>query len=198
MRTETYGRWWLHEKYVPDGALGVNHDDDFCDHRYFVGELNIGWTFWTPAGRLETIERMEPVDTTNVWWRIWTKETGPDWSWSRRADDRVHAVQPNPIVGPHLRLVELKRSVYSGASMHLVPAKGLELIPDFNLTLVEARHLGTGLGWRMTDRPDGGEPVFSNHPTQAKARTAVLAAGRRHAKILKLKIYKEDELAQHF
>jgi hypothetical protein len=197
MRTETYGRWWLHEKYVPDGDPGVTHDSDFCDHRYFVGELNTGWAFWTPAGRLETIERMEPVDTSEWWWRIWTKETGPDWSWRRQSFDRVHAVQPNPIYGPHLRLVELKRSVSSGGSMHLVPAKGLEPIPDFNLTLVEARHLGTGLGWQMTDRPDGGEPVFSNHTTQAKARTAVLAAGRRHAKILKLKIYKEAELAQH-
>lgn len=197
MRTETYGRWWLNEKYLADGDPGTTHDTESCDHRHFVVELDPGWMFWTPAGRLETVERMEPTDRSEWQWRIWTKETGPDWSWRRQATDRVHAIAPTPVYGPHLRLVDLPRAA-RGASMHIVPAAGLQLVPDFSLTLVRAQYLGAGLGWTMADRPDGGDEVTTAYTTKAKTRAAMLGAGRHHAKILKLKLYKEEDIARHF
>lgn len=196
MKTTTYGRWWLAERRLEEGDDGTTHDDECCDHRHFVSELNLGWRFWTPAGRLETIERMEPVDTSEYWWRIWTKDTGPHWSWRRRRDDRVHAIRPNPTAVAHLRFVDLAKG-RTGASMHIVPAETYD-IPDFALALAEAKYLGDGAGWRMTDRPDGGDQITTQYPSKAKARTALLRAGRTHAKILGLPLYSEDDLARHF
>lgn len=196
MKTTTYGRWWLAERRLEEGDDGTTHDDECCDHRHFVSELNLGWRFWTPAGRLETIERMEPVDTSEYSWRIWTKETGPAWSWRRGRDDRVHAIRPNPTSVAHLRFVDLSRARH-GASMHIVPAEDYD-IPDFRLTLADAKYLGEGFGWQVTDRPDGGDKVVTEYPSKAKARTALLGAGRTHAKILGLPLYSEDDLARHF
>ncbi len=195
--TPTYGRWWLHEKLVEDGA-GDAHDEQTCDHRHFVSELNIGWQWWTPAGRLEEITRMEPENPAYVWWwRIWTKQTeqaDPNWSWRIKGDTRVHAIRPNPLYKPHLRFVYVVDR--SSATMHIVPAVGYD-IPDFSATLVQAQRHKVGPAWTLADRPDGGAEVISEHPNKAKARTALLAAGRRHAKILGLPLYKEDDLARN-
>jgi hypothetical protein len=197
VKTPTYGRWWLHEKYVEDGA-NDDHDEQTCDHRHFVSELNLGWMLWTPAGRLEKITRMEPENpdfNLNWWWRIWTEETekaDPNWSWRLKAGDRVYAVRPNPLYKPHLRFVDLGDR--ASATMHIVPAVGYD-IPDFSITLVQAQRHSQGPGWKVADRPDGGDLVVSEHPDKAKARAELIKAGRRHAKILGLPLYKEEDLA---
>jgi hypothetical protein len=192
VKTPTYGRWWLTEKHVDPDDDGAVHDDDYCDHRHFIRELNLGWQFWTPAGRLETIERMEPVDTSEFWWRIWTTQTGPGWSWRLAGNDRVHAIVPNPVAVPHLRFID-----FTGAGMTprmvIVLAADYD-IPDFGLTLAEAHYLGTGLGWKMSDRPDGGDEAITGHPSKAKAKTALLKAGRTHAKHLGVPLYSEHDL----
>lgn len=182
-------QWWIHRGAVSEEG----HDPDCCDHRYFVSELNLRWRFWTPAGRVETITAMES-DPGEYWWRIWTDKTGPAWSWRRRRDDRVHALPTAPDHGPRLLFVDLAGANLAGrASMHIVPAFEYQQIPDFNLTLVWARHRGPGLGWAMTDRPDGGDEISTAYTTKAKARTALLAAGRAHAKILGLPLVKENK-----
>lgn len=184
--------WWL-ERYV--GAIAPEHGEETCDHRHFVAELNVGWVWRTPAGRLETITRMDAVDSSEYWWRIWTDLTGPGYSWRMRRNDRVDAIPRSWKQAPRLLLVDLTgaRSAGGGwASMHVVPTSPSDQIPDFHLTLCEARHLGPGNGWKVTDRPDGGDEVTTHHTTKAKARTALVSAGRHHAKALGLTLYKEN------
>lgn len=193
MKTSSYSPWWVKQKDLDAAADGSVHDDETCDHRHFVSELNIGWKFWSPAGRLETITRMEPTNAGAYWWRIWTEQTGPAWSWRRWADDRVHAIPPNPVAAAYLRVVDLSARRH-GASMHIVPVENDFDIPDFKLTLVHAEYLGAGQGWRVTDRPDGGDDAVTEYPSKAKAQAALLKAGRTHAKILGLKLIREDRL----
>lgn len=177
--------WWLQRNCMP----GDDHDEDTCDHRHFVSELNSGWRFWTPAGRVEIITMMEPDRPTGgYWWRIWTVETGPGWSWRLHRDRRVHALPDTFRNTPKLRFIDLH-----GSSMHIVPMFGHDQVPDFMLALCEAKYLGHGLGWLVSDRPDGGDEVRTEHPTKARARTALLAAGRHHAKVLGLPLLKENE-----
>jgi hypothetical protein len=193
VKNSTYGRWWLHERRLEAGDNGTVHDDDCCDHRHFVSELNLRWTFWSLAGRLETIDRMEPVDPLSHWWRVWTDKTGDTWSWRLAADDRVHAIPPNPAAIAHLRFIGLPGG-QTGPAMYIVPAEDYS-IPDFNHTLAEAHYLGSGLGWRVLDRPDGGDEVVTEYPSKAKARAALLKAGQTHARILGLNLIKEEDLA---
>lgn len=186
--------WWL-ERYAGDARRHPEHGDETCDHRYFVSELNIGWLFMTPAGRVERVTRMEPVDNTEYWWRIWTAHTGPNYSWRRRRDERIDAIPRHWKAAPHLLFVDLRSGRSAGgsyASMHIVPHSPTDLIPDFHLTLCEARHLGPGAGWTVIDRPDGGDATITNQPNKAKARRALLAAGQHHAKALGMTLFKED------
>lgn len=195
MKTFTYDRWWLHERRVDPSDDSPDHDDDCCDHRHFISELNLGWKFWTLAGRVEEIVWMEPVDTSEYWWRIRTSETiavDPDWSWRYRSDERVHALHPTGnIADPHLRFIEL--TGHGRDSMHIAPATGYET-PDFTHELAAAR-IVPHEGWRMVDRPDGGDEVVTWYSTKAKARAALIKAGQLHAKILGLELVKEETLA---
>jgi hypothetical protein len=200
-KTPTSDCWWFHRKYLDQGDDGTTHDDQCCDHRHFVTELNEGWRFWSPAGRLETVISIAPADRIRYWWRIQTKETpaaDPDWTWRLPGDDRVHAVPANPRWKEHLRFVDIGPGSQRNSDpvMLVVPAHGYD-IPSFKVVLVEARYLGAGRGWRFRDRPDGGDETVTDYPSKAKARTAVLTAARRHAKILGLEIVKEEDLA-HF
>lgn len=182
--------WWL-QRFV--GGMPIEHGEERCDHRHFGGELNVGWVWRTPAGRLETITRIERADIGDYWWRVWTDLTGPGYSWRIRHDDRVDAIPRSWKQAPRLLFVDLPKGA-RGASMHVVPGSPSDAIPNFLLTLCHAQHLGAHKGWKVFDRPDGGGQVVTDHPTKAKARTALLVAGEHHATALGMTLYKEDDL----
>lgn len=186
--------WWL-ERYIGDQKDHPEHGEETCDHRYFVSELNVGWLWFTAAGRIERVTRMEPVDSSEYWWRIWTAHLTGGYSWRRRRQDRVHAIPRPWKAAPHLMFYDLPSGRSAGgsfASMHIVPNSPTDWMPDFTQALCEARSGGPGKGWTMTDRPDGGDEVTTSHTNKAKARTALLAAGRRHAQALGMTLYKEN------
>lgn len=170
------------------------HYEETCEHRYFPWELNVGWLFHSPAGRMEKVTDVDPGNGRLAYAvRIFTEDTGPDYSWRIPRLDKVHALPPHPdghpSAEPHLRIVELRESII------VVPAYRRQEIPAFRLALATARFLGPGKVWELMDHPAGGEMVTTHHDTKAKARTALMAAARAHAAALKLPIRKEDDRA---
>lgn len=177
------------------GEDEAQHYEELCEHRYYPWELNIGWLFHSPAGR---VEKVTNVDTGNgriaYAVRIFTEDTGPDYSWRIPRTDKVHALPPHPnrhpSNEPHLRIIEL---VGANASIIVVPAYRWQAVPAMELALANARYLGPGKGWELWDHPAGGDAVVTHHDSKAKARTAIMAAARAHAAALKLPIRKDDD-----
>lgn len=177
------------------------HNEETCDHRYFPWELNVGWLFHSPAGRMEKVTDGDPGSGRLEYAvRIFTEDTGPDYSWRIPRHHKVHAIPPHPdshpSAEPHLLIVDLPRGPGREASISLVPGYRWQDIPYFQLMLATARSLGPGQGWQLIDHPDGGDQVVTHHDNKAKARTALMAAAKAHAKALRLPIRKDSDGAQ--
>ncbi|MER5608253.1 hypothetical protein AB0F93_00585 [Micromonospora tulbaghiae] len=169
------------------------HRAETCDHRYYPWELNVGWLLHSPAGRLEKVTDVdEGAGHLAYAVRVFTEDTGPDYSWRLPRHDKVHALprhpHGHPSTEPHLLVFEL-----SGPSgrISVVPAYRWQEIPEFRLALATARPLGPGQGWEVTDHPGGGDLVVTTHSSKAKARSAIVAAAKAHAAALKLPLREE-------
>ncbi|MEU5950351.1 hypothetical protein ABZ793_33075 [Micromonospora sp. NPDC047465] len=158
-----------------------------CDDIRPVAEtLDQGWRFLSPAGRWETVERAEreneyaPV-------RVWTDKTGSGYSWSIPPWRKVEAVPPVRWHGvPEIRIWEYDYA--RDAPMYAVVTLDTVYRPDTDHAVVEGRYSRED-GWRVIHRPDGGEVVVIDcGRSKDKARSALRAAARQHAKALGVQV----------
>ncbi|OKI52875.1 hypothetical protein [Micromonospora sp. CB01531] len=158
-----------------------------CDDVRPVAEkLAQGWRFVSPLNRWETVER---VDQANEYAavQVWTDKTGPDYSWSIPPWRKLDAVAPpwRPHGVPEIRVWEYDYA--RDAPMYAVVTLDTIYRPDTDHALVEARYSRED-GWKVIHRPDGGEVVVIHCESKAKARSALRAAARQHAKALGVKV----------
>lgn len=162
-----------------------------CDDvRPEAEKLDKGWQFVSPLGRWETVNR---VDQANEYApvRVWTAETGPDYSWLMPRYRKLNAVAPpwnwHGHGTPEIRIVE--HSFGRDAPMYAVTTLDTIYRPHVEDYIAEARYTREG-GWKVTHRPDGGGEVVvvDCGRSKAKARTALRAAARQHAKALNVKV----------
>lgn len=172
-----------------DAIAGLIYDIT-NDHRHYVEDLYVGARFFSPAARWETVTRVDDGGHLSFKSRVWTDKTGPDYAWRLYDEEKVDAVMPRPEyfpVVPEVRVIDLAHSMAA-----VVTCQHVE-VPDFRMSLVSAQHLGKGRGWQVLDWPgDGDGMVTTEHPDKPKARTALMAAARVHAKALGLKVRKEN------
>lgn len=158
------------------------------DTRPSAEKLEAGWRFVSPLDRWETVER---VDRANEYApvQVWTDLTGPDYAWLIPAWHKVHAAAPAQRLHgtPEIRLFEYGYA--RDAPMYALPALDTAHRGDVQHPLVEARYSRED-GWRVVHRPDGGgdQVVVDCGRSKAKARTALRAAARHHAKALGVKV----------
>lgn len=130
------------------------------------GETRPGWTviglakdweFRSPAGRWEKVLRVDH-DGDVYHSRIWTNCTG-GFGWFLASSREIHAVPPRKTGGKELVIRLVDRGASSG-----MPARMMLIITtetasfawsDWEDLPVYAEHLGRGLGWQLTHRPDG-------------------------------------------
>lgn len=168
------------------------------DRRFEVRQLGVGWMFLSPAYRWETITDIDEgtAGGYEYAWRVWTDLTGPDYAWRLPLHDKVHAVEPIMETAypaePEIRIMDMPHSRSGGPQIIAVITVRTARIPDFRHALVTARYGGAGKGWEVSDRPAGGALVTTQHPSKARARTALMAAVRAHAKALVVPIRLDD------
>ncbi|MFC4146580.1 hypothetical protein ACFO0M_09965 [Micromonospora mangrovi] len=147
-----------------------------------------GWRFVSPLNRWETVERVEQTSEYAPM-RVWTDQTGPDYSWLIPGFRRLDAA--GPALRPHgtaeIRIVEYDYA--RDAPMFAVATLDTVHSPEVADHLAEARYSRED-GWKVRHRPDGGgDPVVVDcGRSKAKARTALRAAARQHAKALGVKV----------
>ncbi|MFI6228916.1 hypothetical protein ACIBCR_16555 [Micromonospora echinospora] len=156
------------------------------DNRPVAEKLAPGWRFVSPLNRWETVERVERANEYGAV-QVWTDKTGPDYSWSIRPWTRLDAVAPpwRPHGTPEIRVWEYDYA--RDAPMYAVVTLDTVYRPDTDHALVEATY-SRDTGWKVVHRPDGGEVVVIDCGNKAKARTALRAAARHHAKALGVKV----------
>ncbi|MGJ3228888.1 hypothetical protein ACQEUV_26565 [Micromonospora aurantiaca (nom. illeg.)] len=158
------------------------------DTRPPAEKLDVGWRFVSPLDRWETVERVERANEYAPV-QVWTDLTGPDYAWLIPAYRKVHAAAPaRRLHGtPEIRVVEYKYA--RDAPMYAVPALDTTHRHDVEQPLVTAQYSRED-GWRVFHRPDGGgdQVVIDCGRSKAKARTALRAAARQHAKALGVKV----------
>ena len=170
-------------------------DDDQPDRRYYARELDTGWAFRSPLDRWETITRLA-LDL--IWVRVWTAEVGPDWSYRFRDDERLHAVPPLAAQfdrQPEVRILDLPgmpRLLAAAPRMLAVLTFADVEIPDMARGLADARRLGRGPEWTVSDRPGGGDEVTTRHASKAAAKTALRRVARAHAAALGIRVCEHD------
>lgn len=168
---------------------------DCDDIRPEAEKLAEGWRFMSPLDRWETVQRVEQAnDYAPV--RVWTDKTGPDYSWLIPRWRKLHAVAP-PLRWqgtPEIRIVEHRFG--RDAPMYAVTTLDTVHRPDVGHYLVEARYSRED-GWRVIHRPDGGGEVLvvDCGRSKAKARTALRAAARQHAKALGVQVAAQREVS---
>jgi hypothetical protein len=162
-----------------------------CDDiRPRAEDLGRGWLLRSPLDRVETVTRVER-DASYGPLRVWTAETG-DHPWLYWHAAKVDAVRPlQRLRGePEIRIVE-----HSGRDgpMYAVATSSTVHSPvrDSAAALVEAVY-SKSTGWTVAHRPDGGDVVTVACESKAKARTALMAAARQHAKALKIPVRKQN------
>jgi hypothetical protein len=159
-----------------------------CDDiRPQAEKLREGWRFVSPLDRWETVQRVEQ-DSEYAPLRVWTDKTGPDYSWLIPRWRRLDAVAPPPRTlhgTPEIRVYEYEYA--RDAPMYAVTTLDTVYGPDIENHLVEARY-SRDSGWTVTHRPNGGAPAVIQCDSKAKARTALRAAARHHAKALGVKV----------
>ncbi|MFG2056649.1 hypothetical protein ACGFI9_21765 [Micromonospora sp. NPDC048930] len=165
------------------------------DTRPKAERLDQGWRFMSPLDRWETVERVEQAnDYAPV--RVWTDKTGPGYSWLIPRWRKLHAVAPalRWHGTPEIRIFEYQYA--RDAPMYAIATLGTVRQPDIEDCLVEARYTRED-GWKVVHRPDGGgEPVVVDcGRSKARARTALRAAARQHAKALGVKVAVEPNAA---
>lgn len=179
----------LLDKHEPTcQACGADRKCLGCDDvRPKAEQLGEGWQFMSPLDRWETVVRTERANQYAPV-RVWTDKTGPDYAWLIPYFDRVDAAAP-PLRWhgtPEIRIVEYGYS--REAPMYAVCTLDTIHRPETRDALVEAGY-ERGKGWWVRHRPDGGgDPVVVRCDTKAKARTALKAAARQHAKALGVKV----------
>ncbi|MEV7264007.1 hypothetical protein AB0N38_10690 [Micromonospora aurantiaca] len=167
-----------------------------CDDvRPEAEKLDEGWRFMSPLDRWETVTRVQQ-DSDYAPVRVWTDATGPDYSWLIPRWRKLHAVAPalRWQGTPEIRLFEYAYA--PSAPMYAIATLDTIHRPDIEHHLVEARYSRED-GWRVVHRPDGGgEPVVVDcGRSKAKARTALKAAARQHAKALGVKVSPHREVS---
>lgn len=160
------------------------------DTRPTADEIYKDWQIRSPLDRWETVTKVEyggehgPV-------LVWTDKTGPDYSWRYYRSTKVEAIRPAGHLNgiPEIRIIEYS---WGDGPIHAVPTLSTIHRTDMMRVLVEARYVGKGKGWNVVHRPNGrGEPVTIHCESKAKARTAVRAAAKLHAKALGVKVTTE-------
>lgn len=178
----------LHKREPTCLSCGGDRQCLGCDDTRPVAEaLGRGWLFMSPLGRWETVERVEQANEYAPV-RVWTDATGPDYSWSLERWVRVDAIAPpHRLHGvPEIRIWE--HDWARDAPMYAVLTVDTAYRPSTDHPLVEARY-SRDTGWRVVHRPGGGETlVVDCGRSKAKARTALRAAAREHAKALGVRV----------
>lgn len=162
-----------------------------CDDVRPVAEgLDVGWRFVSSLGRWETVDRVEQASQYAPV-RVWTDATGPDYSWLIPRWRKVHAVAP-PLRWhgtPEIRIVEYQYA--RDAPMYAVTTLDTvrHVDPATEDHLVQACYSRES-GWQVVHRPDGGGDlvVVDCGRSKAKARTALWAVAREHARALGVRV----------
>lgn len=166
---------------------------------YQVGSLWVGWRFFSPAGRWETVVSVDDGGNQHSYMiSVKTDKTAADYAWPLRSHNEVRAIPPGMLDDEDpLRQIWLMDFPGSGGS----PARILVGIAEhgrwsagngiIDNTLVHAQHLGRGgEGWEVIDRPNGDTTDAGRRrqvfPTKARAKSAAVAAAKQHAKKLGL------------
>ncbi|MBX7264952.1 hypothetical protein KIF24_02025 [Micromonospora sp. Llam7] len=169
-------------------SCGGNKQCTGCDDtRPQANRLAPGWQFMSPMNRWETVERIEQA-TQYAPVRVWTDKTGPDYSWLIKQWCQLDAIAPpwRPHGTPEIRIVEYGYD--RSAPMYAVITLDTIYRPENDNPVAEA-HYSREAGWKVTHRPGGGEvAVVDCGRSKAKARTALRAAARQHAKALRVKV----------
>ncbi|WP_320069636.1 hypothetical protein [Micromonospora sp. RTGN7] len=179
----------LHKHEPTCRSCGGNKQCVGCDDiRPKAEQLAPGWQFFSRLGRWETVERIEQANEYAPM-RVWTDKTGPDYSWSIPGWRQLDAVAPprRPHGTPEIRICEYRYD--RAAPMYAVVTLDTVYHAENKDPVAEAHYSREG-GWTVRHRPDGGGDVvvINCGPSKAKARTALRAAARQHAKALGVKV----------
>ncbi len=163
-----------------------------CDDvRPKAEKLVPGWQFMSPLDRWETVtETSQANEYAPI--RVWTDKTGPNYSWLIPHFSRVNASAPRREWNgtPEIRVFEYDYA--RDAPMYAVTTLDTIYRPESTNFLVEARY-SRAEGWWVAHRPDGGgEQLVIRCESKAKARSALRAAARQHAKALGVKVTIQD------
>lgn len=138
--------------------------------------LHIGAAIWTPAGRLETITRLQ---VAGPWVRVWTEKV--DEAWRFTVGSRLVMIEAAEIAKPRrIKLYIGHHRIWCGYTLNDQPHPYNEY-----LYLCQADWLSPVDGWEFTDRTDG-ETITTRYRTKELAIAAVKRAGRAHAKNLRM------------
>lgn len=182
----------LHKSEPTCRSCGGDKKCPGCDDiRPTADKLAPGWRFASPMNRWETVERVEQANEYAPM-RVWTDKTGPDYSWLIPHYRKLDAVAPPwwPHGALEIRVVEYQYA--RDAPMYAVLTLDTVYRPDNDHPVAEA-HYSRDDGWKVTHRPDGGGEavVVDCGRSKAKARSALRAAARQHAKALGVKVAKD-------
>lgn len=135
---------------------------------YQVIGLGDGWEFRSPAGRWETVLRVDH-DSDVFCSRIWTDHTGT-YGWYLPSSREIHAIPPRKVARQDLviRLVDRGPSAGDLARMSLIITGLAANFPwaEWEDLPVAAQHLGRGLGWKLLHRPCGVEDLVQEYYDQ--------------------------------
>lgn len=147
------------------------------DRKYPADQLGRGWLFRSPAGRMETVERIEEASAeTGYEILIWTVETGPGFCWRAFRSDKIEAVRPQYPRSEPAKIVIREWSTAMQARISVAPG-------DYGMVVAEA-HGKRGEGWTVSARLDGREVSIEQTDSKAKARTIIRRWSRQVAKTL--------------
>lgn len=168
-----------------DGCGGTLKCRICDDLRPTAGELSQGWMLRSPLDRWEKVVRVRHDEKYGPV-LVNTDKTGPEYAWRYFSSSKVTATPPPMQFHgvPEIRIVE---TPWHDGAMYAVPTLST-VNPDRSTVLVEAHFAGRGKGWKVSDRPGGGDLVVTEFDTKAKARAALRAAARAHAKALGVKV----------
>ena len=162
----------------------LDHDDDERE-RYVcrVDTLNVGDQFFSPARRWETVTRIADAERYSTWTRVFTDVTGAGYAWKLADFREVPVLRAWQRRGtPMVRVDDSRRFVTAFVG---TAEQRYGFTADAPV-LAEARQLGRGQGWQVTDRPAGGDVVITQVAGKAAALSAVRRAAKAHAKALGL------------
>ncbi len=149
-----------------------------------VDELAVGDQLFTPAGRWETVAKLDDA----TWLvRVFTDRTGPAYSWSLPRHRELPGLRAAwTLLKPTVRVESTQRGVvaFIGADEYV---NGWA-----SYVLADASPLGRGEGWEVRDRPAGGELARLQVASKVEAMSAVRRAARAHAAALGLRLHRGD------